>query len=63
MQIMYGDYNESLHGASFLRNNLNKVLPGHMISSKRRMEFERKILAKYAEISQFGFEDTKVHST
>lgn len=49
-----------VHGPGFIRDKLNKVLPSHMTSSRRKMEYERKVLAKYAEISQFGFDDTKV---
>ena len=59
-QITYGDYNEALHGAGFLRDKLNKVLPSHMIASRRKLEYERKVLAKYSEICQYGFEDLKV---
>lgn len=59
-QITYGDYNEVVHGHSFLRDKLSQVLPSHMITSKRKLEYERKILAKYSEICQYGFEDLKV---
>ena len=60
VQILYGDYNEEVHGSSFLKDKLAKVLPSHMISSRRKVEYERKVLAKYAEMSQFGFVDMKV---
>lgn len=57
---MYGDYNEEVHGAGFLKDKLANVLPYHMTTSRRKVEYERKVLAKYAEMSQFGFEDMKV---
>ncbi len=60
IQITYGDYNEAVVGSGYIKDKLNKVLPSHMISSKKKVELERKVLAKYAEISQFGFEDLKV---
>lgn len=61
-QITYGDYNEVVHGSGFLRDKLGKVLPNHMIASRRKLEYERKILAKYSEICQYGFEDMKVRN-
>ena len=49
-----------VHGTGFLKDKLDKVLPGHMIASRRKLEYEKKVLAKYAEICQYGFEDMKV---
>lgn len=60
LQILYGDYNEEVHGAGFLKDKLTTVLPNHMIVSRRRVECERKVLARYSEMSQYGFEDVKV---
>lgn len=59
-QIMFGDYNAEVHGAGFLKDKLTNLLPSHMISLRRKVEYERKVLAKYAEMSQYGFEDMKV---
>ncbi len=57
---MFGDYNEEVHGVAFLKDKLARVLPSHMMASRRKVEYERKVLARYAGMSQFGFEDLKV---
>ena len=44
-----------------MKDKLASVLPSHMIASRRKVEYERKVLAKYAEMSQFGFVDMKVY--
>lgn len=59
LQIMFGDYNEEVHGVAFLKDKLARVLPSHMMASRRKVEYERKVLARYAGMSQFGFEDLK----
>ena len=61
VQIMYGDYTEGVHGAGFLKDKLDNVLPSHMTSSRRKVEYERKVLARYAEMSQYGFNNMKVY--
>ena len=59
-QVSHGDYNAAVHRSGFLKDKLDQVLPGHMTTSKRRVEFERRVLFKYAEVSQLNVEDTQV---
>ena len=59
-QIAYGDHNVMVHRSGFLKDQLREVLPAHMTTSKRRVEFERRVLTKHAETSDLNMEDTKV---
>ena len=59
-QIAYGDHNMAVHRSGFLKDKLGEVLPAHMTSSRRRVEFERRVLTKHAEISELNMEESKV---
>ena len=59
-KIAYGDHNVMVHRSGFLKDQLREVLPAHMITSKRRVEFEKRVLTKHAETSELNMEDTKV---
>ena len=60
-QIAYGDHDPGVHRPGFLKEQLAEMLPAHMSSSKRRVEFERRVLLKHSEMSQLTTEDTQVH--
>lgn len=50
----------AVHRSGFLKDKLGEVLPAHMTSSRRRVEFERRVLTKHAEISELNMEENKV---
>lgn len=50
-----------VHRSGFLKDQLREVLPAHMTTSKRRVEFEKRVLTKHAETSELNMEDTKVY--
>ena len=50
----------AVHRSGFLKDKLGEVLPAHMTSSRRRVEFERRVLTKHAEISELNMEESKV---
>lgn len=50
----------AVHQAGFLKDRLEEVLPSYMATSRRRVEFERKILARYAEVSQMNVDEMQV---
>jgi len=49
-----------VHRSGFLKDQLREVLPAHMTTSKRRVEFEKRVLTKHAETSELNMEDTKL---
>ena len=50
----------AVHRSGFLKDKLGEVLPAHMTSSRRKVEFERRVLTKHAEISDLNMEENKV---
>jgi Krev interaction trapped protein 1 len=52
MQVSYGDHTPMVHHSGFLQGHLKEVLPVAMATSKRRVEFERRVLAQHSKISQ-----------
>ena len=57
---MYGDYNPDVHKPGFLKDKLQKVLPRSMVTSKRKVEFERRVLVKFAAMTNLNIGETKV---
>lgn len=58
MQLEYGDHNPDIHRLGFLKDKLEHILPASMVSSKRRVEYERKVLIQHSEMSQLQVADT-----
>ncbi|CAI8012072.1 Krev interaction trapped protein 1 [Geodia barretti] len=52
MQVLYGDHVSTVHHSGFLQGQLEEVLPVAMATSRRRVEFERRILAQHSRVSQ-----------
>ena len=51
-QLSYGDHVSSVHHSGFLQGKLEQVLPVSMATSRRRVEFERRVLTQHSRISQ-----------
>ena len=62
-QVSYGDHTPMVHHSGFLHGRLEEVLPVAMAASKRRVEFERRVLAQHSKISQDHSQtgDSQVH--
>eukprot|EP00731_Ephydatia_muelleri_P031926 Em0023g433a len=58
MQLEYGDHSPEIHRLGFLKDKLEHILPASMVSSKRRVEYERKVLVQHSEISQLQVVDS-----
>ena len=52
LQINYGDHNPVVHQPGFLRDKLKEVLPAHFITSKKRLELERRVLTEHVQTNQ-----------
>ena len=51
-QVSYGDHAPMVHRNGFLQGQLGRVLPVAMATSRRRVEFERRVLTQHSQISQ-----------
>lgn len=49
-----------MHKPGFLKDKLSQVLPPFMVASKRKVEFERRVLVKYAAMTSKNIGETKV---
>ena len=52
IQLSYGDHVSMVHHSGFLREKLGQVLPIAMATSRRRVEFERRVLTQHSKITQ-----------
>ena len=51
-QVLYGDHVATVHHSGFLQDQLKEVLPVAMVKSRRRVEFERRVLTQHSVVSQ-----------
>ena len=51
VQVLYGDHVPMVHHSGFLRGQLEQVLPVAMATSRRRVEFERRVLTQHSKVS------------
>ena len=51
-QMLYGDHVSTVHHSGFLQGQLEEILPVAMATSRRRVEFERRVLAQHSRVSQ-----------
>ena len=51
-QVSYGYHTPMVHRSGFLQVQLGQVLPVAMATSRRRVEFERRVLTQHSQVSQ-----------